>query len=103
MARYVELTAEAIKEFNEAVDWYQAHSNDAALGFIAAAESALETILLAPDRYPFTYAGCRYCRLPRYPFQVIYIDDDERLVVVAIAHTKREPGYWLGRLREPNF
>lgn len=98
MARYAELSAEATQDFNEAVDWYQARSNDAALGFIQAVELALTTILTDPGHFPFTYAGCRYCRLPRYPFQVIFSDESDRLVVVAIAHAKRDPAHWLNRL-----
>jgi plasmid stabilization system protein ParE len=98
MARYAELGDEAIAEFNEQVDWYQARSTDAALGFIDAISEALERIVAAPGRYPGTFAGCRHCRLPRYPLQIVFLEEGDRLLVVAIAHSKREPGYWQNRL-----
>jgi plasmid stabilization system protein ParE len=73
MARYADLSDEAVAEFNEAVDWYAARSYDAALGFIAAIEATIEKIVAAPERFPATYADCRYARLPRYPFQVVFL------------------------------
>jgi plasmid stabilization system protein ParE len=100
MARYADLSNEAMAEFNEAVDWYAERSQSAALGFVAAIEKALEKIVAAPQSFPGTYAGCRYCRLPHYPFQVVFFQEAERLVVVAIAHAKRQPGYWRDRLHK---
>jgi hypothetical protein len=30
----------------------------------------------------------------RFPFSVIYLDDPELVTIVAVAHSKRKPGYW---------
>ncbi|MCB9763899.1 MAG: type II toxin-antitoxin system RelE/ParE family toxin [Alphaproteobacteria bacterium] len=43
--------------------------------------------------------GIRRVRLKRFPYLLVYVTDP-RLVAVAIAHERREPGYWLPRLRE---
>jgi plasmid stabilization system protein ParE len=98
MARYVELADEAIAEFNEAVDWYAGRSRDAAVGFIDAVEGVIARIVDSPQRFPRTYASCRYASMPPYPFQVVFLEEGERLIVVAIAHAKRRPGYWRRRL-----
>lgn len=39
----------------------------------------------------------RRVSLRRFPFALIYRVDDSRVTVVAVAHTKRRPGYWRGR------
>jgi plasmid stabilization system protein ParE len=33
----------------------------------------------------------------RYPYQVVYRLEENEIVVVAIAHLKRRPGYWKHR------
>jgi hypothetical protein len=36
--------------------------------------------------------------MQRFPFSVVYLDDPESVTIVAIAHSKRKPGYWKDRL-----
>jgi len=38
--------------------------------------------------------------LQKFPYSVIYVVDDPEIVIVAIAHCRRRPGYWLSRLAE---
>lgn len=33
-----------------------------------------------------------------FPYRVIYFARDDLLMIVAVAHTKRRPGYWRERL-----
>jgi hypothetical protein len=42
----------------------------------------------------------RKARVRRFPFLIIYALLGDRVVVIAIAHTSRKPGYWRGRLGE---
>jgi len=43
--------------------------------------------------------GRRFRRvfIGRFPFSIIYIDRDGEIVIVAIAHQRKRPGYWRGR------
>jgi hypothetical protein len=36
-------------------------------------------------------------RLTRFPYLVVYREDATRILVVAVAHEKRKPGYWRKR------
>jgi hypothetical protein len=36
--------------------------------------------------------------LHRYPFSIIYRIEVERVLIVAVAHERRRPGYWKTRL-----
>ena len=36
--------------------------------------------------------------LPRFPYAVIFMDLGTEIRVLAVAHAKRRPGYWLDRV-----
>ena len=97
MAKAIEYLTDARADFDESFDWYRARSAGAAIGFASAVEEAMDKIVADPDRFPSTHGGCRYCTLKRYPFRLVFRDEADRLLVVAIAHAKRRPGYWRGR------
>jgi len=39
----------------------------------------------------------RRCRLRRFPYSVVYTQDGPDILVLAIAHQHRKPGYWKRR------
>jgi len=65
--------------------------------FLAVIDTALSTIVEAPHRW--TRVDGRHHRyiLERFPFSIFYRFDDSEVVVVAVAHHKRRPGYWTRR------
>ena len=98
MALRIELREGAKDDFNESFDWYAERSHAAAIAFATALEEGFDQILATPDRFPRTNRGCQYFPLSRYPFRVIFRQEANRLVIVAIAHAKRRPGYWHKRV-----
>ena len=58
---------------------------------------AMARIEEAPRRWPPYLADTRRYLLRRFPFFVVFREVDDRVQIVAIAHAKRRPGYWLGR------
>ena len=42
-------------------------------------------------------AGTRKTKVKGFPFTVVYREENEQLVVFAIAPDRRQPGYWLAR------
>lgn len=36
--------------------------------------------------------------LARFPYSLIYVVESERILVVAVAHQRRRPGYWRARI-----
>jgi hypothetical protein len=58
----------------------------------------IETLATTPERYGFYDDVYREAILTRYPYSVVYrIDPDGNVLVVAVAHSSREPGYWQDR------
>jgi toxin ParE2 len=40
----------------------------------------------------------RKFRLRKFQYNLIFVIDDHEVIVVAVAHHRRRPGYWRGRL-----
>ncbi len=92
------LTKGAEEDYAESLRWYADRSKRAAEGFEAEFAKALEAIAANPDRYPLCDNRHRFYLLKGYPFQIIYRKPSkEQLLIVAVAHSSRRPGYWSDR------
>lgn len=98
--RVVDLHPEAIAEGHEARLWYRLRSQTAEDRFRLALRRAIGSVREAPERWPADDAGVRQCRLIGFPYRLIYWTDGDNSIVVAIAHSKRRPGYWKERLKK---
>jgi plasmid stabilization system protein ParE len=94
----LEIHPEALLEADAGVAWYLERSRGAAERFFAEVERAIETILEAPERWAPHLHGTRRYLLYKFPYSVIYRASDNVVRVYAVAHVKRRPGYWKGRL-----
>ena len=93
----VSITSAAEVDFTEALCWYAQHSQQAAENFESEFEQVLISIVADPHRFPKCDQRHQYCRMKRFPFQVIYRIDQDIITVIAVAHAKRKPGYWSDR------
>lgn len=49
-------------------------------------------------RMPCTREAQRHFGRP-FPYAIVYVDEPEHVLILAVAHFKRRPGYWLHRLK----
>ena len=86
-------------EIDEAVSWYQEQSEDESLALLNEIDHAIRIVrtypLIAAEIEPEIHSFC----LRRFPYSLIYGVDDATLVVIALAHHRREPRYWADRVR----
>lgn len=97
MSYWIHPDAEA--ELGEAADYYAEHASiEIALAFVAEFERVRDLLIENQGRGPFGDFGFRVYHFGRFPYSVIY-DEDEPAgpKMYAVAHQHREPGYWLGR------
>jgi len=99
VARVLEYLVEALEEAEAAARWYAERSPSAALGFDAELDNAEQAISTQPDAWPSFDHGTRRYLLRRYPFSVVYQTEPDHVVIVAVAHARRRPGYWKARRR----
>jgi toxin ParE1/3/4 len=93
---------EAQAEFAEAVDELQVQSPEAAEEFAEAVANAFDGITTHPGSCPKVEARGirgqhRHALVRRFSDQVGFEVRQDELVVKAIAHTSRRPGYWARR------
>jgi plasmid stabilization system protein ParE len=95
----VRIGEEAEAEYKEALAWYQARSVRAADGFEAAFAKVLDRIRQSPEQFPTcAEAGYRFAMLDRYPYSLVYRVIGDVAQVIAVAHSRRRPGYWSRRI-----
>lgn len=91
---------EAILEAIAAREWYSERSLEAAEGFWKALSNARNLVTRHPQLWGSYFHGTRCLKLRRYPYGLVYIERDDKIVGVAVAHFKRKPGYWRNRITE---
>jgi plasmid stabilization system protein ParE len=52
----------------------------------------------SPQQFPTSLHGTRRALVAVFPYAIFFIQLDEAIYIVAVAHTSREPGYWRNRL-----
>ena len=97
MARSVRFHPEADQEAEGALKWYHQRSAMAAAGFVAELSHAIQQVAETPERWPRYIANTRRYIFPVYPFSLIYRLMPQEVTVVAVAHAKRKPRYWVSR------
>lgn len=87
----------ARRDFDESFDWYLQRSAEAAVRFANSVDAALTVVAADPERFAVVDELHRECPVKRFPFRIVYRVVENRVLVVAIAHAKRRPGYWHDR------
>jgi len=96
--RYV-FHPDALAEYAEAVRYYAERNVTLAQSFIDAIEDAVYRLREAPQRYPMLEAGVRRCLVQRFPYAILYTVESEYILILAVMHGRRKPGYWQSRRR----
>lgn len=89
---------DARAEYIESYAWYHERGSHIAEAFEREVEHALEALQEFPDRWPEYVGPWRRIFLRRFPFGIVYRVIEKQIVVIAIMHTKRKPGYWQKRM-----
>jgi plasmid stabilization system protein ParE len=96
---------EAREELIAAAERYEARRPGLGLDFVAEITRAVASIREHPEAWPCckglkTRVPVRKFVLQRFPFALPYLVHGETIVVLAVAHGRRRPGYWRARLRD---
>jgi plasmid stabilization system protein ParE len=85
-------------ELRLARGWYYERSPLSATAFAHGVDNAISRITESPNSYPLADYGTRKLVLQRFPFNIFYVTLQTEIVIVAVAHQKRRPGYWSSRI-----
>jgi plasmid stabilization system protein ParE len=95
----ISLLPAARAELRRAVARFDADASGAGDRLVDEVEQALRRIADFPEHGSPYLHGTRRVILPRMPFSIVYRVTPGSVLIVALAHHRRRPGYWLGRLR----
>lgn len=85
-------------ELREEVQFYAAKARGLGQGLRDEVRSVTDILARMPHAGQEERAGVRRLPLRRFPYAVFYRPELQRVYVLAVAHQRREPGYWLDRL-----
>ena len=86
-------------EHLESVAYYESRQPGLGTSYLAEFESAVENVCQAPHRYPVERRpDIRRITLQRFPYTILYREVGGVVQVLAVAHHRRRPEYWMGRL-----
>ena len=94
----VRLLEPAQAELDDAITWYAEQAPGLGDAFLIETLKTIQLIEQYPTAWHPLTPQIRRCRLRRFPYSLVYTQDGNDLLVVAVAHQHRKPGYWRARL-----
>ena len=95
---------DALAEYSHATTYYRRRGGPlVAAAFVGEVESGIAKILQQPETWRVAeQPDIRRYSLRRYPYAIYYQwrSDVDAVTVYAIMNLRRQPGYWLERLRD---
>jgi len=89
-----DLTERAVQDIAFARDWYDRRRIDLGNKFLDAVLTAIAAARERPMSCPEVRRGVRAIRCRRFPYRVYFEVKADRIVVLAVYHTARDPKRW---------
>lgn len=88
----------AEQELLKQIAYYSQARDGTGIRFEAAVRDAVAMAVAYPRGGAPAPKGTRRFLVKPFPFSVVYRATEQEILVVAIAHHRRRPGYWSGRI-----
>lgn len=89
--------SQAKKEIETAYQWYEERRNGLGEDFLLCVEEVIEKISRSPHLYPTVYKNICRALVRRFPYSIFYIKHEDRIIILAVFHEKRDPKEWQKR------
>jgi toxin ParE1/3/4 len=77
-----------------AVRFYEDRVPGLGARFLRALDDTTVRIAGDPQRFGFYVKPIRSVRVPGFPYRVLFTDEAEFVLILAVAHLSRQPGWW---------
>jgi len=84
-------------DVREAAAWYDRRSQGLGETYVQSVRVCVEQVIKDPDRFALASAGCRYLRLRRFPYVVLFEVANQELLLLGVLHTARSIDKWRDR------
>jgi|ERR1035437_3309309 plasmid stabilization system protein ParE len=89
---------EAQAEFEEVQRYYEQEEAGLGEAFAESVRQGLRFVLAQPASGRIEFEDVRRVILKRFPYKLLYTVEPDHRLVVAVAHQRRQPQYWLSRV-----
>ena len=86
-------------ELENAIEYYENCAPGLGYDFSIEVHSVIKRICSYPKAWPRLVDDIRRCQTNRFPFGVLYIEENKSIQVIAVMHLRREPDYWQKRIK----
>ena len=97
----IKFLAAAREEFLAAVEFYEQQEAGLGARLVDSVEKTIETLRQGPHAGVTYSHGTQRLVITHFPFSIVYILEEKHVVIVAVVHQRRKPGYWTDRLESP--
>jgi hypothetical protein len=87
-------------DVREAARWYDQRSAGLGDAFVDAVRRCATDVIANPERFAKSPLGCRYIRLPRFPYVLLFDLVDDELLMLCVLHTARSMEKWRERQQD---
>jgi len=95
--KVVKFHPDAESEMINAAAYYETQQSDLGRRFLATVQDSINRILFNPRPYPVVELNVRRCLTKTFPFGVLFREMPGKIVIVAVMHLHRDPGFWKSR------
>lgn len=89
---------EASQEYLQAIEYYAAINPELGERFDAQIQRLVDEVSRDPQRFFRLHPPAQRALARKFPYSLVYLDQPDRVWIVAVMHTSRRPGYWVNRL-----
>lgn len=89
---------EAEAELSAAIDYYEAIEIGLGYDFSVEIQASIERIAAFPKAWTTIEGEIRRSLVRRFPYGVLYAEEDGNIYIIAVMHLHREPNYWQYRV-----
>ncbi|MDD4274512.1 MAG: type II toxin-antitoxin system RelE/ParE family toxin [Desulfobacter postgatei] len=93
----LEFLEEAELELFEAAEWYESKEKGLGKRFRDEIERVLDRIVEDPMLWRERSGGYRRVNCPVFPYYLPFFIRGQKIIIAAVAHDHRKPGYWMSR------
>ena len=102
MSCIIIIRPEAETDLGESFLWYQEQNPGLGLEFLRCVDVIFDTIKENPKIYRKVYKNIRRALTRRFPYEIFYIVEGNKTIVLAVLHAKRDPELLKERASQEN-
>ena len=95
----LQLHPAAEREIEAVADDYEQQRPGLGVRFAQELQQSFERIRRFPGLYPVEQEPVRVAPIHRFPYSIFYAERADRILILAVGHQHRAPGFWINRLQ----